>query len=60
MLSPMRKLTTWTGLVLVLGAVLAVGARELMAQSADEAGVRKAIEAYFQGCLLYTSPSPRD
>jgi hypothetical protein len=37
---------------MVLGAVLAVGARGLMAQSApsaDEAGVRKAIEAYFQG-----------
>jgi putative lumazine-binding protein len=48
----MRKLTTWTGLVLVMGAVLAIGARGLMAQgapSADEAGVRKAIEAYFQG-----------
>jgi hypothetical protein len=49
----MRKLTTWTGLMLVIGAVLAIGgARGLMAQSApsaDEAGVRKAIEAYFQG-----------
>ena len=48
----MRKLTTWTGLVLVLGAVLAIGARGLMAQSApnaDEAGVRKALDAYFQG-----------
>jgi hypothetical protein len=48
----MRKLTTWTGLVVVLGAVLAMGTRGLMAQnaaSADEAGVRKAIEAYFEG-----------
>jgi hypothetical protein len=48
----MRTLTTWTGLVLVLGAVLAAGARGLTAQSApsaDEAGVRKALDAYFQG-----------
>jgi hypothetical protein len=52
MLSPMKKLTMWTGLVVVLGAVLAVSARGLMAQSApsaDEAGVRKAVEAYLQG-----------
>jgi hypothetical protein len=50
-LSPMRKLTTWTGLVLILG-VVAMCTRGMMAQSApsaDEAGVRKAIEAYFQG-----------
>jgi hypothetical protein len=48
----MRKLTTWTGLVLVLGAMLAMGARGLTAQSApstDEAGVRKALDAYLQG-----------
>jgi hypothetical protein len=57
----MRKLMTWTGLVLMVGAVLTIGGG-LMAQnapsgsaaagantSADEAGVRKAIEAYFQG-----------
>jgi hypothetical protein len=52
MLSLMKTLTTWTGLVVVLGAVLVAGARGLTAQSApgaDEAGVRKAIEAYFQG-----------
>jgi hypothetical protein len=52
MLSPMKKPTTWAGLVLVLGAVLAIGGRALVAQgapSADEAGVRKALEAYFQG-----------
>jgi hypothetical protein len=48
----LRRLTTWTGIVVVLGAVLAMGARGLMAQSApsaDEAGVRKALEAYLQG-----------
>jgi hypothetical protein len=47
----MRKLTTWTGLVLIV-AIAAMGTRGLMAQnapSADEAGVRKAIEAYLQG-----------
>jgi hypothetical protein len=48
----MKTLTTWTGLVLVLGAVLAIGAGRLTAQSApsaDEAGVRKALDAYLQG-----------
>ncbi len=38
--------------MLALGAVLAIGGRGLVAQSApsaDEAGVRKALDAYFQG-----------
>lgn len=48
----MKTLMTRAGLVLVLGAVLAIGGRGLVAQgapSADEAGVRKALDAYFQG-----------
>jgi hypothetical protein len=47
-----KKLTKWTGLVLVLGVALAIAAPGLVAQSApsaDEAGVRKAIDAYFEG-----------
>jgi hypothetical protein len=50
-LAPMRTLITRTGLVLALGAVLAIGGRGLVAQSApsaDEAGVRKALNAYFE------------
>ena len=45
----MRQLTLWLGLVVVIGGAFVAATRGATPESADEAGVRRALDAYLQG-----------
>ena len=52
--------TSSTGMLLGMAAGAALGAVGVMAATQNQRQLRRTTRKVMKGCLLYTSPSPRD